>query len=136
MKTRKGYPVYSLTNAQKFHLYYQSFCPKKEVVNIGISLTIGMELDMNVLKECIYKAYERCDTMRLRFAKDKEGNWYQYVVDKEERDIEYVDFSDKTMEEANEIMTGWTRWILWNLFVGRSYDNGCSVFDLFYERCN
>ena len=109
MRKRKGYPVYPLTNAQKFHLYYQSFCPKKEVVNIGVSLTIGMELDLDVLKESIYKAYERCDSMRLRFAKDREGNWYQYVVDKEEREIEYVDFTGKTMEEANAIMTGWTQ---------------------------
>ena len=109
METRNGYSVYPLTNAQKFHLYYQSFCPKKEVVNIGISLTIGMELDMDVLKKCIYKAYERCDSMRLRFTKDEDGNWYQYVVEKEERDIEYVDFSEKTMEEASEIMTSWTR---------------------------
>ena len=109
MRKRKGYPVYPLTNAQKFHLYYQSFCPKKEVVNIGVSLTIGMELDLDVLKESIYKAYERCDSMRLRFAKDKEDNWYQYVVDKEEREIEYVDFTGKTMEEANAIMTGWTQ---------------------------
>lgn len=109
MRKRKGYPVYPLTNAQKFHLYYQSFCPKKEVVNIGVSLTIGMELDLDVLKESIYKAYERCDSMRLRFAKDKEGNWYQYVVDKEEREIEYVDFTGKTMEEANAIMTEWTQ---------------------------
>ena len=104
MRKRKGYPVYPLTNAQKFHLYYQSFCPKKEVVNIGVSLTIGMELDLDVLKESIYKAYERCDSMRLRFAEDKEGNWYQYIVEKEDRDIEYVDFRDKTMEEAAEIM--------------------------------
>lgn len=109
MKTRKGYPVYPLTNAQKFHLYYQSFCPKKEVVNIGTSLTIGMELDIDALRNAIYKAYERCDSMRLRFAKDKEGNWYQYIVEKEEREIEYVDFTGMTMEEANEIMTGWTR---------------------------
>ena len=109
MRKRKGYPVYPLTNAQKFHLYYQSFCPKKEVVNIGVSLTIGMELDLDVLKESIYKAYERCDSMRLRFAKDKEGIWYQYGFAKEEREIEYVDFTGKTMEEANAIMTGWTQ---------------------------
>ena len=108
-KTRKGYPVYPLTNAQKFHLYYQSFCPKKEVVNIGTSLTIGMEIDIDALREAIYEAYAGCDSMRLRFTKDKEGNWYQYVVDKEEREIEYVDFTGKTMEEANAIMTGWTQ---------------------------
>ena len=108
MRKRKGYSVYPLTPAQKFHLFYLDFCPKKEVMNIGTSLTIGAELDWDVLKQSIYKAYERCDSMRLRFAKDKEGNWYQYIVDKEERDIEFVDFSDKTMEEAEKIMTGWT----------------------------
>ena len=109
MRKRKGYQVYPLTAAQKFHIFYQNFCPKKEVVNIGTSLTIEAELDRDVLRQSIYKAYERCDSMRLRFAQDKEGNWYQYVVEKEEREIEFVDFSDKTMEEAEAIMTGWTR---------------------------
>lgn len=47
--------------------------------------------------------------MRLRFALDKEGTCYQYVVDKEERDIEFVDFSGKTMEEAEKIMREWTQ---------------------------
>ena len=100
MRKRKGYPVYPLTVAQKFHTYYQNFCPKKEVLNIGTSLTIEAELDIDMLKKAIYKAYERCDSMRLRFAADKEGTLYQYVVDKEDRDLEYVDFSGKTMEEA------------------------------------
>ena len=98
MKTRKGYQVYPLTVAQKFHFFYQKACPKKQVVNVGTSLTIETELDWEVLKQCIYKAYERCESMRLRFALDKEGECYQYVVDKEERDIEFVDFSGKTME--------------------------------------
>lgn len=108
MKTRKGYKVYPLTNAQKFHLYYLSFCPNKAVVNIGTSLTIETELDWNVLKQSIYKAYERCESMRLRFAEDKEGNCYQYVVDREERDIEFVDFSGCSMEEAEAQMRKWT----------------------------
>lgn len=95
MRKHKGYPVYPLTVAQKFHTYYQNFCPKKEVLNIGTSLTIEAELDIDMLKKAIYKAYERCDSMRLRFAADKEGTLYQYVVDKEDRDIEYVDFSAK-----------------------------------------
>ena len=109
MKTRKGYPVYPLTAAQKFHLFYQNFCPKKEVVNIGTSLTIGVDLDWEVLRKSIYQAYDRCESMRLRFAVDEEGNWYQYVVEKEEREIEFVDFSGKTMEEAEKEMTAWTR---------------------------
>ena len=45
MKTRKGYKVYPLTNAQKFHFFYLNFSPKKEVLNIGTSLTIQVDLD-------------------------------------------------------------------------------------------
>ena len=110
MKTRKGYKTYPLTVAQKFHFYYLDYCPKKEVVNVGTSLTIEYELDVDVLRQSIYQAYERCEAMRLRFAYDKkEKQWYQYVVEKEDREIEYVDFSGKTMEEAEAIMTEWTR---------------------------
>lgn len=109
MKRRKGYKVYPLTAAQKFHFYYLEYCPKKEVVNVGTSLTIDYDINIDVLRECIYQAYERCDSMRLRFAYDKtEKQWYQYVVEKEEREIEYVDFSSKSMEEAEEVMKGWT----------------------------
>lgn len=110
MKTRKGCQTYPLTVAQKFHFFYLNFCPKKEVVNVGTSLTIEYELDIDVLREAIYQAYERCEAMRLRFAYDrKEEQWYQYVAKKEDREIPYVDFTGKTMEEAEEIMKGWTR---------------------------
>ncbi|MGN0488322.1 MAG: condensation domain-containing protein [Ruminococcus sp.] len=108
MKTHKGYKVYPLTTAQKFHIFYQDFCPKKQVVNIGTSVTIEAEIDFEVLKQSIYKAYERCESMRLRFAKDKDGVWYQYVIEKEERDIEFCDFSQNTMEEAEATMKSWT----------------------------
>lgn len=110
METRNGYKVYPLTAAQKFHFYYLEHCPKKEVVNVGTSLTIEYDIDINVLRDSIYKAYERCEAMRLRFAYDRtEKQWYQYVVDKEDREIEYVDFSHGSMEEAEEVMRGWTR---------------------------
>ena len=108
MRKRKGYPVYPLTAAQKFHFFYQNFCPKKEVLNIGTSLTIEVDIDWELLRQSIYKAYERCEAMRVRFAKDKEGNCYQYVVDKEEREIELVDFSGMSMEEAEKTMRKWT----------------------------
>lgn len=109
MKTRKGYKVYPLTNAQKFHYYYLNFSPKKEVLNIGTSLTIEVDLDWNVLKESIYEAYERNECMRVRFVSDEDGTWYQYIVDKEDREIEFVDFTGKTMEEAEDTMRAWTR---------------------------
>lgn len=110
METRNGYQTYPLTVAQKFHFYYMDFCPKKEVVNVGTSLTIEYELDINVLRAAIYMAYQRCEAMRLRFAYDKkEEQWYQYIADKEEREIPYVDFTGKAMKEAEEVMKEWTR---------------------------
>lgn len=110
MKTHKGYKTYPLTKAQTFHFYYMDKCPKKEVLNVGTSLTIEYELDFEVLKQSIYKAIERCESMRLRFVYDSQKmQWFQYVVEREDRDIEFFDFSMNTMEEANTMMTSWTR---------------------------
>lgn len=108
MKTRKGYTVYPLTVAQKFHFFYLDSCVNKAVVNIGTSLTIETELDFDILRECILEAYNRSEAMRLQFAKDKDGTWYQYVIDKAEPEIPFVDFSDQTMEEAEKTMREWT----------------------------
>ena len=71
MKTKNGHKTYPLTKAQKFHIFYSEYCPKKEVLNIGTSLTIAYELDLEVLKQSVYKAYERCESMRVRFTYDK-----------------------------------------------------------------
>lgn len=108
-KTRKGYSVYPLTVAQKFHFYYMDFCPKKEVLNIGTSLTIGVELDFDVLRQSVMEAFGRCECLRIRFFKDSDGTWYQYVDEKAEYEVEYIDFSDQTMEEAEKTMREWTQ---------------------------
>ena len=73
MKTRKGHNVYPITVAQKFHLYYAKYCPNMAVLNIGTSLTIGTELDWNVLRDSINYAYARNEAMRIRFTRDKDG---------------------------------------------------------------
>ena len=73
MRKRKGYPVYPLTAAQKFHFFYLDACPNKAVVNIGTSLTIEVDLEFDLLRKSILKAYERSEAMRLQFAKDKDG---------------------------------------------------------------
>ena len=110
MKTRKGYKTYPLTVAQKFHNYYSEYCPGKEILNVGTSLTIEFELNIDELRKAIYKAYERCESMRARLVFDKkEKEWYQYIADKEDREIEFVDFTGKTMEEADAALRGLCR---------------------------
>ena len=108
MRTIKGHKVYPLTVAQKFHLYYAPHCPSMAVLNIGTSLTIEVELDFDQLRKSINEAYARSEGMRIRFAKDKDGTWYQYIADPEEQEIELVDFTGKTMEEAEAEMQKWT----------------------------
>ena len=110
MKTRKGYKTYPLTAAQKYHFYYSQYSPGQEILNVGSSLTIEFDLNIDELRKAIYKAYGRCESMRARLVYDeKEKQWYQYIVDKEDREIEFVDFTGKTMEEADAEMTKWTR---------------------------
>lgn len=108
MKTRKGYRVYPLTSAQKLHFYCLKYCPKKQVLNIGSSLTIQVDLDWDVLKSCIQEAIARCDTMRLRFTHDKDGNVYQYVVKEETKEIEHFDFTGWKEEDAEGKLREWT----------------------------
>ncbi len=108
MRTRKGYRVYPLTAAQKLHFYCLKYCPKKQVLNIGSSLTIEQDLDREVLEQSIRLAYERCEAMRLRFARDKDGTVYQYVVDRETREIGHFDFTGWRPEDADKKLREWT----------------------------
>jgi len=83
MEERKGSNTYPLTSAQKLHYYSMKYCPKKQVLNIGTSLTIQVELQWDVLKDCIREAIQRCEALRVQFGEDKDGNVYQYVIEEE-----------------------------------------------------
>ena len=76
--------LYPLTPAQKLHYYTVQFCPQKQVLNIGTSLTIESDIDFDVLKESIYEAYDRSECMRIRFCQTENGEVMQYVAPKEE----------------------------------------------------
>lgn len=109
MNTRKGYKVYPLTAAQKLHFYCLKYCPKKQVLNIGSSLTIEIDLDWDVLGASIRQAIARCDSMRLRFARDKDGTVYQYVVKEEAKEIDHFDFTGWREEDAENKLGRWTQ---------------------------
>ena len=104
-QTVKAYPI---SNSQKMmflmSLKYGSGYP---VNNIGCGYYWQGKMDENIMKESIYEAIERCDTMRLRFTKDKKVslNLHQYVTEKSELVIEDWDYSHKTVEEAEEEIT-------------------------------
>ena len=104
MKTRNGKKVYPLTSAQKLHYYSMKYCPKKQVLNIGSGLTIQVELQRDLLEQCIKEAVSRCEALRVQFAEDKDGNVYQYVTD-EVAEIKHFNFAHWQEEHAHDKMT-------------------------------
>ncbi len=99
---------YPLTAAQRIHNYSTMHCPYHQLLNIGTGLYIKLDVDFSVLKESIYEAYQRFESMRLRFLKDSDDTVYQYLVPFEERDIEFYDFSHWKEEDAHDEMRRWT----------------------------
>lgn len=100
--------TYPLTSAQKLHYYSMMYCPKKQVLNIGTSLTIQVELQWDVLKDCIREAIQRCEAMRVQFGEDDKGNVYQYVIEEQTAEIKHFDFGHWKEEDAHNKMTEWT----------------------------
>lgn len=99
---------YPLTAAQRLHHYTVKYCPRQQVLNIGTGLYVKEDTDFRILKKAIYKAYERFESMRLRFIEDEDGTVYQYVVPFEEREIGFCDFSNWREEAAHDEMRKWT----------------------------
>lgn len=100
--------AYPLTAAQRVHNFSRMVCPFHQLLNIGTGFYIKLDNDFNLLKEAIKEAYNRCDSMRLRFIKDENDEVYQYLVPFDDRDIELVDFSDWSEEDAYNEMCKWT----------------------------
>ncbi|MBQ8503778.1 MAG: hypothetical protein IJ491_05820 [Clostridia bacterium] len=106
-KTVKAYPI---SNSQKMmylmSLKYGSGYP---VNNIGFGYYWKGEMDKKVMKEAIYEAISRCDTMRLRFVMGKKLSLLQYVTEKSELKIEEWDYSNMTVDEAEKKLTEFSR---------------------------
>lgn len=102
--------AYPLTAAQRIHYYTVMRSQRDELLNIatGFYLEYG-ETDFDTLRECILEGYRKFESMRLRFAKDEEGNLYQYLVPTEDRYIPLVDFRAWKEEDAHEEMRRWSR---------------------------
>ena len=107
MKTKFKRKEYPLTSAQKLHYYSMMYCPKKQVLNIGSGLTIQVELERELLEECIKTAVMRCEALRVQFAEDKKGNVIQYVVE-DVAEIKHFNFAHWQEEHAHDKMTEWT----------------------------
>ena len=73
--------------------------------NISVFSGLQTEIDFDLLKRCIKDEFHRYECLRLRFtAPDENGTIMQYIADRDDRDIPYLDLSDRTMAEADAFL--------------------------------
>ena len=96
----KAYPISS--SQQMMFLMSLKYGSGYPVNNIGCGYYWKSEMDVKVMKESIYEAIMRCDTMRLRFTLEKKLQLHQYVTEYSDLIIEDWDYSLKTVEEAEK----------------------------------
>lgn len=77
--------------------------------NIGTGYYWKGDFNFDVMAEAIKEAVARCDTMRLRFLPDEEYKVLQYVAKESELQVEELDFSGLTCEEAETRLTELSR---------------------------
>lgn len=106
-ETVKAYPLTGSQNMMYLmSLKYGSGYP---VNNIGCGYYWQGDYDKGEMKASIYEAIRRCDTMRLRFVMGKKLQLHQYVTEKSELLIDEWDYSDMTVEEAQDKLTAYSR---------------------------
>lgn len=106
-ETVKAYPISS--SQKMMYLMSLKYGSGYPVNNIGFGYYWKGEMDKAVMKASIYEAIRRCDTMRLRFVMGKKLQLLQYVTPKSQLIIEEWDYSDMTIDEAEEKLTAFSR---------------------------
>lgn len=110
LKSGEIVKAYPLTGSQNMmylmSLKYGSGYP---VNNIGCGYYWKGDYNKAEMKASIYEAIRRCDTMRLRFVMGKKLQLHQYVTEKSQLIIDEWDYSDMTVEEAQEKLTAYSR---------------------------
>lgn len=98
-----------ITQAQSIMYYvYNSFGGNSPVLNIGTGYYWQGDFDIDLFRESLYEAMDRCDVIRLRFAPDKQFGLVQYLAEKSEITVEEVDLSHLSRDEAYREMKQWT----------------------------
>jgi len=101
--------AYPLTQAQRLmYFVFNSYGKNPAVLNIGTGTYWQGEFDCEALKESIYEAIGRCDTMRLRFTPDRKYGLMQYLADDSCITVGEVDHSAMTEEESTAILKAQT----------------------------
>ncbi len=102
-ETVNAYPLSS--SQQMMYLMSLKYGSGYPVNNIGYGYYWKGELDKKIMKEAIYEAVSRCDTMRLRFIMGKKFKLHQYVTEKSGLHIEEWNYSHMSFEDAQRVLT-------------------------------
>ncbi|MCM1364856.1 MAG: condensation domain-containing protein [Faecalibacterium sp.] len=95
--------AYPLATPQQFMLYMSiQYGADYPINNIGSGYYWKGGMDFDVMRESIYEAIERCETMRLRFIPDEQYKVLQYIAPKTEIVIDTLDYSDMPLEQAHK----------------------------------
>lgn len=102
--------LYPLTYSQKNIWYTEKMYPGTSVANVAGTLRMKINIDFNILEKAINKFVEQNDGMRLQII---EGNSEpcQYVSEYSEFNVEFIDFSNKPIEEFYKFEEEQTRGI-------------------------
>ncbi len=100
--------TYPLTAAQNMHYRWIKEYGTQQVSGLSVIASLKIDLDFELLEKCIKLEMERYGCLRIRFTKaDKNGEVKQYLTEDDEREIPLEDFTDMTLEEADEVMQKW-----------------------------
>ncbi len=106
-ETVKAYPISN--SQQMMYLMSLKYGSGYPVNNIGFGYYWKGEMNKEIMKQSIYEAISRCDTMRLRFVMGKKLSLHQYVTEKSELKIEEWNYRHMTVDEAEEKLTAFSR---------------------------
>ncbi len=100
--------LYPLTASQLIHYRWIQQYHTQQVAGVSVVASLQIPLDFDLLKKCILMEIDRCQCLRVRFTKpNSKGEIFQYIVDKDNREIPYKDLSDMSMNEADKLMQSW-----------------------------
>lgn len=89
---------YELTQQQKGIWYTEKLYPETSIGIVAGTLRLNTDVNFSVLENAINKFIKNNDAMQLRIT-EKAGNPVQYINSYEYEKIEFVDFSDKDINE-------------------------------------
>ena len=102
--------IYPLTQAQRFmYFVFNGYGKNPAVLNIGTGCYWQGAFDEAALREALYEAIGRCDSIRLRFTPDPQYGLAQYLAEDPDIVIGTFDHSGMTEEASFATLKEWTK---------------------------